>query len=253
MNVQGKKLRTVQRRIDFQSIDSTNSWAKIHPELWSSDGITLVTASEQSAGRGRFKRSWISPPDVNIYATFCFWISLLWNDVGHIPQLMALAASLTLEEKGYSPKIKWPNDLLINGKKTGGILCETITEGDAKGVICGIGLNVNMTQKEMQKIDRPATSLFVEKGHVENKEGILKSMTDHFLQMLEKFLQCGFESFFPLLKERSFFIKGDPVEFQEGKTLHKAQFEALHPHGGVILRFADDTEKVFNSGEFINF
>lgn len=253
MNAQGKKVRNVQKRVDFQSIDSTNTWAKIHPEVWSSEGVTLVTASEQTAGRGRFKRSWISPPGVNIYATFCLWFDPLREDVGHVPQLMALAASLALEERGYFPKIKWPNDLLIKGKKIGGILCETIMEGNAKGVICGIGLNVNMNQKEMEKIDRPVTSLFLEKGIEENKEEVLKALIDHFLQMLEKFLQASFQSYFPLLKERSYFIKGDRVKFQDGKNVLAAQFEALHPQGGIILRLPDGTQKLFSSGEIINF
>lgn len=251
MNVQVKK-REVQKRIHFPLIDSTNNWAKAHSQRWSATGVTLITASEQTAGRGLFKRTWVSPPDVNIYATFSFWLDSKREDVGHIPQLMALAAALALEDRGYFPKIKWPNDLLLNKKKVAGILCETITEGDVKGIVCGIGLNVNMTPDLIQGIDRPATSLFIERGLKENVENMLELLTDHFLTMLEKFIASGFEAFFPLIQQRSFLLKGDPVQFDDRKNKFSAQFEALHPRGGVELRFQDGSKKLFQSGEFIN-
>lgn len=116
------------KHIHFDTIDSTNTWSKRHTGEWAPEGVTLVTASKQTSGRGRFKRTWISPPDVNIYATFCFWFDPKRNDVGHIPQLLALAGASTLMQQGFLPKIKWPNDLLLNGKKVAGILCETILE-----------------------------------------------------------------------------------------------------------------------------
>ena len=106
------------KHLHFKQIDSTNTWAKQHTDQWASKGVTLITASEQTAGRGRFKRRWESPPDVNIYATFCFWFDLHRTDLGHIPQILALASAQTLEMLGFFPKIKWPNDVLLGGKKS---------------------------------------------------------------------------------------------------------------------------------------
>ena len=62
-------------RIHFDTIDSTNTWAKQNAHKLESDKITLVTTDTQTAGRGRFKRKWVSPPHQNIYASFCFFIS----------------------------------------------------------------------------------------------------------------------------------------------------------------------------------
>ena len=151
------------QRYHFSTIDSTNSWAKANVENWtaSSDEImketdfamTLVTAEEQTGGRGRFNRLWESPRGVNIYATFCFLVAPTRSDIRQIPQLLALAASQVLETYQFSPLIKWPNDILIQGKKIAGILCETTMHESLLGVVCGIGLNVNMTKETIEKIN----------------------------------------------------------------------------------------------------
>lgn len=241
------------KHIHFDQIDSTNTWAKTNVDQWSAQGITLITASEQTAGRGRLNRRWSSPPHVNIYATFCFWFDPKRNDVGHIPQLLALAAATVLEKEHLLPKIKWPNDLVLNGKKVGGILCETILEGDRRGVVCGIGLNVNMEKKEIEQIDRPATSLLIESGHKREIETLLQALSKIFNEMLTTFISEGFSSFFPLFQKMSLHKKGDQIQFHDFQTLITAQFEMLHPNGSVELRLSNGTKKIYHSGEFILF
>lgn len=257
-NVQGKKIQneyshplTVMKHIHFEQIDSTNTWAKRHIDEWASEGVTLITASGQSAGRGRFKRRWESPSDVNIYATFCFWFDLQRTDIGHIPQLLALAAAQTLEKNGFAPTIKWPNDVLLKGKKVAGILCETVLEQGQRGIVCGIGLNVNMPLELLNQIDRPATSLLVERGHPFEVASILEPLQQLFMTFLQDFIQKGFASFFPLLQERSAFQKGQMIRFHDNQTLLDAQFEALHPDGSVELRLPDGTLKTYYAGEFL--
>lgn len=250
-NAQVKKEASAVKQIHFNVIDSTNSWAKAHTGHWASSGVTLVTASEQTAGRGRFKRKWISPAGVNVYATFCFWFDPKRKDIGHIPQLLAISAALALEKKGFSPQIKWPNDLLLQGKKVAGILCESIIEGEKRGVVCGIGLNVNMSEEDLASIDRPATSLFVEAGHSWNVDSFLRGMTEIFIGYLEEFMQKGFSPFFSILQERSSLKKGDAVHFQDYQSIIKANFEALHPDGSVELRLPNGTTKLFYVGEFV--
>jgi len=251
-NAQGKSVQTIDlaKHIHFELIDSTNTWAKLHSDEWDPQGLTLITASEQSAGRGRFKRQWVSPPNLNIYATFCFWLDAAGTDIGHIPQVLAIAAAKTLERLGFSPTIKWPNDLLLGNKKVAGILCETILEGDSRGVVCGIGLNVNMPLAILSQIDRPATSLLVEGGHPFEKDAILKLLQDFFSADLNLFLNTGFSSFFPLLQKLSFLKKGQNVSFLDHQTLIEAQFECLLPDGSVQLQLPNGNLKVFHAGEF---
>lgn len=239
------------KHIHFEQIDSTNTWAKRHPEEWDPNGVTLITASEQSAGRGRFNRQWVSPSDLNIYATFSFWLSMERTDIGHIPQILALSAAQVLESEGFFPTIKWPNDLLLNGKKVGGILCETILEHGKRGIVCGIGLNVNMPLEILNQIDRPATSLLVEGGKIYEVKLISKLLQDDFVIKLNAFIHQGFSSFFPLLQKKSVLKRGERVRFHDNQTLLEAQFEQLYPDGSVELRLSDGTLKIFHAGEFV--
>ena len=241
----------VTKHIHFEKIDSTNTWAKQHSDQWDLKGMTLVTAAEQSGGRGRFNRKWVSPANLNIYATFCFWYSLERNDVGHIPQMLAIAASKSLENQGFFPQLKWPNDILLSGKKVGGILCETIVEGTKRGVICGIGLNVNMPLDILQLIDRPATSLCVEGGRSFEVSNVLETLKQCFVENMDLFLKGGFDQFFSYFQEKSSFKKGDEVRFHDNQIIVEANFVSLHPDGSVELRLRNGMLKKYYAGEFI--
>ena len=110
------------KRHHFETIDSTNTWAKQQAETFERGSLTLVTADRQTSGRGRLNRSWLSPAKENLYATFCFFLDSHRQDVGNVPQVMALAATEILEQFDFNPTLKWPNDLLLRHKKLGGIL-----------------------------------------------------------------------------------------------------------------------------------
>lgn len=239
------------KHIHFECIDSTNTWAKAHTHQWDSHGVTLVTASEQTAGRGRFKRQWISPPHLNLYATFCFWFDLQRTDTGHIPQLLALAAAQTLEREGFLPLMKWPNDVLLQGKKVAGILCETVLEQERRGIVCGIGLNVNMPLEALKQIDRPATSLLVEGERAFEVTAILEVLQQFFIDSLNGFIHHEFASFFSYFQARSALKKGQMVHFHDNQHLIEAQFEELNPDGSIELRLSDGRLKKFYVGEFL--
>lgn len=242
----------LEKRIHFSSIDSTNTWAKQQVDQWAANGITLITAAEQTAGRGRFKRSWESPPDVNIYATFCFWMSAQRTDSGQIPQLLALAAAQTLEQLEFKPTLKWPNDILLREKKVGGILCETVSEKEQRGIVCGIGLNVNMPAEALNRIDRPATSLFVEKQQLFDPAALLEMLQARFVEDLNQFLKEGFAPFFPCFQYYLAFKKGEKIRFHDNQTLLEAQFEEVRLDGSVVLRLRDGILKIFHAGEFVS-
>ena len=237
--------------IHFPTIHSTNTWAKEHIQDWANDKLTLVTASEQTGGRGRFNRQWISPPGVNIYASFCLLIEDSRTDIGHIPQLLALTAAQLLENLGFSPKLKWPNDVLLNGKKVAGILCESVPYDDhQRGLIIGIGLNLNMHPDDLKKIDRPATSLFAEKEELFAISELLEQLKNDFNQNLSLFIQKGFAPFWVDFKSRSYFQKGDQVHFHDNQQIVNGTFNALLPDGSVSLN-VNNNLKTYYAGEFI--
>ena len=235
----------------FKTIGSTNTWAKEHAHQFDPQVLTLVTADHQTAGRGRFKRRWESPDSGNIYATYCFFVEETRGDIGHIPQLLALTAAQVLEKLGFNPSLKWPNDILLSGKKLSGILCETVMQGTHRVVICGIGLNVNMSLETLQTIDRPATSLKVETGSEYSVDEILKALTQQFVLHLEIFLKQGFDSFFPGFKERSALKTGQLVKFHDNQHLIQGIFEKLNPDGSVTLQLPNGSHQVFYAGEFV--
>lgn len=168
----------------FETIPSTNDWAKANLSTFDKTKLTLVTAEAQTAGKGRFGRTWVSPGKLNIYASFCFFVQEQ-HDPLLLTRLFSLATAKVLEEKGVHCDLKWPNDLLVHGKKIAGILCETMD----LGVVIGLGLNVNMPAQQLQEVGQPATSLLEETGRAWDVLEVLESVKRHFAADL--FRKCG--------------------------------------------------------------
>ncbi len=182
--------------IKKNKITSTNTWSKENIEAL--DDKTIVSANCQTKGRGRFVREWVSDNPENIYMSFvlkpkCDDFSKL--PLANLTQYLALCLAKVLEEYEVQPKIKWPNDILVNDKKISGILAElVIKKGEFLGLVLGLGLNLNMREKELQKIDKPATALNLETQKQFTKEEILEKVIDKFFENYETFLKKGFSS-----------------------------------------------------------
>lgn len=124
---------------------------------------TVFIAKRQSGGKGRFDRKFYSR-EGGIYLSYLFKGTLPLNEAKFVTPCVAVAVAKTLEKIGVSPKIKWVNDLYLNGKKLCGILCENkISPNGTQSVIAGIGVNVN-TENFPCELNDKATSLFLETG-----------------------------------------------------------------------------------------
>lgn len=150
--------------------DSTNTAALALAQAGAPDG-TVVIADTQTAGRGRLGRTWHSPPGQNLYCSVVFRTTppaeLLSLWLSWVPLFSALAVARAVHAPtGLTPGVKWPNDVLLNDRKLGGILCESSGTGRADGVvIVGIGLNVNARRDSFPEDLRGiATSLALEAG-----------------------------------------------------------------------------------------
>jgi BirA family biotin operon repressor/biotin-[acetyl-CoA-carboxylase] ligase len=145
----------------FARIDSTNVYARRRAEQGAAEG-EVVVADEQTAGKGRLGRAWVSPPRANLYLSLILRPEL---DPARVPQLTFTAAVALAETVqgfcGASPEIKWPNDILIDGKKLAGILSEcSVQSGRVLYAILGIGVNLNYPEALMpEEIRTRATSL----------------------------------------------------------------------------------------------
>ncbi|MFK7975219.1 MAG: bifunctional biotin--[acetyl-CoA-carboxylase] ligase/biotin operon repressor BirA [Halioglobus sp.] len=181
------------------AIDSTNLEAMRLAEQGAGSGL-VVTAEQQSAGRGRRGRHWVSPYARNLY------VSALWQfDQGAaalegLSLAVGVAASHALQAIGVPPvSLKWPNDIVANGEKLGGILIEM--SGDTSGacqVVIGIGINVAMPQASGEHIDQSWTdvsSLWTAKGSgqdVPTRNAILAALLSELLPLVANFESVGF-------------------------------------------------------------
>jgi BirA family biotin operon repressor/biotin-[acetyl-CoA-carboxylase] ligase len=224
-------------RKHFKIIDSTNSWAKRNKSILSRDQITLITAEEQTAGRGRLNRKWNSPPSQNIYATFALFLPEVLPARASLPQILALCVCDVLEGLELLPRLKWPNDILIGGKKVGGILTEAISDGNRLCLLLGLGLNVNMPLEGLQQIDQPATSLKVELGRNEmiNLEAVLSLIQEQFSEKLNLFLEKGFAPFFQEFEAHLSLERGKVISFQHGNTRIEGKFHSFNQDGSLSL------------------
>lgn len=234
----------------FSSIDSTNTWARKNAPQLSHDAITVVTASEQTGGRGRFDRQWISPPNKNIYASFCFFLQQNAS-ISNISQLLATSASKALEKLGFHLQLKWPNDLFLANKKVGGILCEAIYQGNITFVIAGIGINVNMTQEQIEKVGRPATSLAIESNKIFDLNTVMHELEKQFTHDLEIFLSKGFNPFLSLFTQGLSHKVGDKLRFQSSKGIWEGTFHSINSDGSLNLSLISGEVKNFISGEIL--
>lgn len=236
-------------RRHFTTLDSTNTWAKLNAESLDQAVITLITADHQTAGRGRFKRLWLSPPGQNIYASFCFFIEKHRKDIGNLPQVMAIAAADALEELAFLPQIKWPNDVMVRSKKIAGILCETIPFSSQLCVVLGIGLNVNMPPELLSTIDRPATSVLAEDGIPREVEGVLAKLQGRFVGHFMRFMDEGFLPFIEIYQERLIHATGDRIRFHDNRVVWEGRYAGINKDGALVLELPSGEARTFIAGE----
>jgi BirA family biotin operon repressor/biotin-[acetyl-CoA-carboxylase] ligase len=146
---------------------------------------TVVLAEEQTAGRGRMQRTWVSPPGVNLYFTIVLRPSL--NQLRYLAVIAPLSVSLAIEETtGLFPRIKWPNDVLIEGKKVAGMLLESMITGeDVASATHGIGINCNLDAAAHEEIRDIATSLKTQLGRDVSREEVLAATLNHYESLYE--------------------------------------------------------------------
>lgn len=175
----------------FEETDSTNIRARAGGEALEPHG-TLFVAESQSAGRGRRGRSWESPKGESIYMSILLRPELMPVKAPMLTLVMALAVAKVLrKETGTDARIKWPNDIVIHGKKVCGILTEMSTEIDyINYVVIGVGINVNQAAFSEEFKER-ATSLKLEGGKQCGRSALIAKIMEQFERDYEVFGKSG--------------------------------------------------------------
>jgi BirA family biotin operon repressor/biotin-[acetyl-CoA-carboxylase] ligase len=203
-----------------------------------------VLAEEQTAGRGRAGRSWSSERAAGIYATLLLRPRLAPVQAPLLTMMAGLSAHSAVQAiTGLTVDLKWPNDLLIRGKKAGGILTEMHAEpGQVRFVIVGIGLNVNQ-EKFAGELASIATSLRIETGKSQSRMEVLVRLLREFEGDYNRFLREGVASVVARFEAVSSYAKGKRVRVTNGAESYAGTTAGLGPEGLLQVK-RDDGEMV---------
>ena len=207
---------------------------------------TVIIAGEQTAGRGRLGRKWLSPPGSSISLSI-----ILRPTLPQLPQLNMAACLATVQSiekvSGLKPTIKWPNDVLLNGKKVSGILMENIFEGgELKVTILGIGINAKIDALAFNEISAIATSLSTESGREISAGEILPSLLEEFEQIYQE-LQSGGNIYEKWLARVE--TLGKLVRVRSGDIVEEGYAESINTNGSLMLRRLDGSLITIVTGE----
>lgn len=210
---------------------------------WSREDLTVIYADRQTSGRGRFDRQWVSPAEKNLYASFVFFTPRL--EPAAVSVASALAGYNALARCGASSlSLKWPNDIICNAKKIGGILVEAVPIDEQICVVAGLGINILSQKDDFNELQRPATSLLLETGRQWPVEIVLGYLTDSFRQYLHMALEYGYQSLAREYESLLCHQVGDRIAIGN----MDGSFLGLSANGGLLLDTGGAVREV-TSGE----
>ena len=236
----------------YNEVSSTNTIAQFLSQNGIGNG-SVVVAEKQTAGRGRSGKSWESPLGG-------VWLSVILTpdvDYSKIPLITlatGVAVAKALERIGVeNPEIKWPNDIMINGKKVCGILTEGVTNFNSiKNVIIGVGIDANLSIEDFPKeLQAKTTSLEIELERKINENLLIKIFLEELEQTIELFNSEAYEEILREWRKRSYTI-GKIVEV---KKPHKKPYDGyaigISKEGALIVEKSDGSLEKVISGECI--
>jgi BirA family transcriptional regulator, biotin operon repressor / biotin---[acetyl-CoA-carboxylase] ligase len=240
----------------FEEVGSTNSVLADMVRRGRVANGSVVAASHQSGGRGRHSRQWLTKPGVNLTFSVYLRYDIPPAQFAPVTLVAALAVGRYLRGRGIDAQLKWPNDVLVSGRKICGILAETVDSGSdfCSGVV-GIGLNVNMAAADAAKIDKPATSMLIETGSQFALQNVLTDVLEELEAQLSRRRRGGFA---PIARDwesmcchlgRPVTIAGD-ADDKTSKTLHGV-FAGLGDGGELMLRLSCGEVKAVMSGDVV--
>lgn len=233
----------------FDTIDSTNTKAQELAEKGYPSG-TLVVADKQESGKGRRGRSWVSPSGTGIFMTLMIKPDINPNNASMLTLVAALAVAKAITSvTGEEAMIKWPNDIVVNGKKVCGILTEMNAQFDyINHIVVGIGINVH-NESFPEEISQMASSLMIEAGGKRfHRAQIIAETMAYFEQYYDTFLKTQdlsalVREYDKLLVNRNKSVRVlDPKEPFDGKAM------GITPKGELIVD-TWESRKLVSSGE----
>jgi len=243
----GDKMNIIQ----LEEVSSTNLYAK--ENLDSFEDKTVIIAISQTSGRGRFDRKWVDLGEGNLFMTIVLKPSNLFEEVyANLTQYLSVVLTKILEEYGLSPKIKWPNDVLVNDAKISGVLCETgLQETNFKGLVLGIGVNLNADKGDLKQIkEKVATALNIElEREYVDKNLFTEKLLNEFFKNYEEFLKQGFLMIKKEYIERCNFL-GKEISVKVFNDKKSGIAKTINDNGELVIEKNND-EFILTMGDIL--
>ncbi|MFZ4620062.1 MAG: biotin--[acetyl-CoA-carboxylase] ligase [Bacteroidota bacterium] len=243
------KSRTFGRNVHaFDSIDSTNTFAKSFEKSSAPHG-TLVIADEQTAGRGRLQREWVSSKGLNLLFSVIVYPDFSVEKIALLPMIGSLAAADAIDAvTGLSSTCKWPNDVLIGRKKVCGMLLESTSgESGIEKIILGIGVNVNQ-QDFSGGLHSKATSLRNECGNEIDRVILLSAILEELENRYEQLSRFPAEQLLHDWKLKALLF-GKKITVLESEFSYSAMAVDVADDGGLIIQTEDGEKKKIFAGD----
>ena len=241
-----------RRSQTYDRVSSTNDLALQYGIDGAEEG-TLILAESQTQGRGRHGRRWLAPPGSSILASVILRHRLRANQVG-LPNLIgAVSIATAIDElTDLSAQIKWPNDVLIQGKKVSGILTELEYDRHRQPFfVMGFGVNVNTTRADFpEELRASATSLQIETNREISRVVLLQAIL-HRLE--ENYLRLKHNDTEPIVAtaNRLLYLSDDSIQIKTAEEVFRGRAEAIDQDGGLLLRDVNGNLRKFLVGEVL--
>ncbi|MBI2153192.1 MAG: biotin--[acetyl-CoA-carboxylase] ligase [Candidatus Rokubacteria bacterium] len=231
--------KTVGRQIYlFGEVSSTNDALRHLAKAGAREGTTVL-AESQSAGRGRFGKSWFSPFGVNLYASVLFRPAIGPKEAPLFSFIASLAVADAVRAVGLPAAIKWPNDILAKGKKVAGVLAELATTGDRLDyVILGVGVNLNVERKALVEALGDAGRAAAALREVAGRDIDRNAFAAGFLTFLDEWFQVyqdgGAEALLQAWRDRDI-LTGRRVEVREEGSVFQGRALGVDGEGHLLV------------------
>lgn len=234
----------------YDEVDSTNAVAHTLVAEGAPEG-TLVFAEKQTAGRGRMGRKWHSPKGKGIWMSLVLKPAIPLSFAPQLTLLIAVALSRAISSfLSLEVGIKWPNDLLIGGRKVCGILLESSAENESlQHVIVGMGIDANLQQDDYpDDLHKVATSLAIESVQQVDRTELMCHLMKEIEQLYLLYLDKGFAPI-KLLWEALTISLGRPIRCQTSQGVFEGIAEGIDDAGALLLRLSDGSIKKMYSAD----
>lgn len=233
----------------FETLNSTNDYLKTLPKK--NHAITLCLAEQQTQGKGRLQREWFSPFGQNIYFSCAYYLQKDISTLGGLSLIIALAVAKTLETYAlpHIPMVKWPNDVLYDGKKISGNLIEIQAESNgACHAIIGIGININLLPDAVTPITQAWASLRNAAGCYIDRNQFCIILINQLIHHLTLFEQQGLMAFMNDWHTTDHLFN-KLIILNVGKQKVTGKAKGIDPQGHLILQLPEGQLQHFSSGD----